>query len=157
MPHSYCVVRTDDRNIESHMPDEKKIIIDEDWKSRVEAEKEEAAKAQPASAKASATDVQDVGDIPMPPASLELLLTTLATESLIAMGQIPHPATGKIEVQRHQATYLIDLIDMLREKTKGNLNPGEQQLIESMLHQLRMVFVETIGQSAQQASNEVAS
>jgi hypothetical protein len=151
-------VRTDDRNIESHMADEKKIVIDEDWKSRVEAEKEEAAKAAPpASAQGPAPGAQDIGDMPMPPASLELLLTTLATEALMAMGQMPHPATGKIEVQRHQATYLIDLIDMLREKTKGNLTPGEQQLIESMLHQLRMVFVETIGQSAQQASNEVAS
>jgi hypothetical protein len=140
------------------MPDEKKIIIDEDWKSRVEAEKEEAAKAaQPASAQQPGAGAHDVGDIPMPPASLELLLTTLATEALMAMGQLPHPATGKVEVQPSQAKYLIDLIDVLREKTKGNLTPGEQQLVESMLHQLRMVFVETIGQNAQQASNEVAS
>ena len=140
------------------MPDEKKIIIDEDWKSRVEAEKEQAENsAQPAAAQGPASAAQDFGDMPMPPASLELLLTTLATEALMAMGQIPHPASGKVEVQRNQAKYLIDLIDVLREKTKGNLSPGEQQLIESMLHQLRMVFVETIGQPAEQAGNEGAS
>jgi uncharacterized protein DUF1844 len=140
------------------MADEKKIIIDEDWKSQIEAEREAAAKAaQPTSAQGSAAGAQDVGDMPMPPASLELLLTTLATEALMAMGQIPHPATGKSQVQRNQAKYLIDLIDVLREKTKGNLTPGEQLLIENMLHQLRMVFVETIGQQAEQASTEGAS
>jgi hypothetical protein len=140
------------------MPDEKKIIIDEDWKSRVEAEKEEAAKTAPSTtAQGPTPSAQDVGDMPMPPASLELLLTTLATEALMAMGQMPHPATGRVEVHRIQAKYLIDLIDVLREKTKGNLTPGEQQLIESMLHQLRMVFVETIGQPAEQASTEGAS
>jgi hypothetical protein len=140
------------------MADEKKIIIDEDWKSRVEAEKEAAAKATASTADpAPAPGAQDLGDMPMPPASLELLLTTLATEALMAMGQVPHPATGKVEIQRNQAQYLIDLVDVLREKTKGNLTAGEQQLIETMLHQLRMVFVETIGQSAQQVNAEGAS
>jgi hypothetical protein len=46
---------------------------------------------------------------------------------------------------------------VLREKTKGNLTPGEQQLIETLLHQLRMVFVETADKSGVQASNSAAS
>jgi hypothetical protein len=130
------------------MPDEKKIIIDEDWKSRVEAEREEAAKAQQASSGAEqAQTAGDVADVPMPPASLELLLTSLATEALMSMGQFPHPATGKVQIQRSQAKYLIDMVEVLRDKTKGNLTPGEQQLTENILHQLRMVFVETAGQS----------
>jgi Domain of unknown function (DUF1844) len=138
------------------MPDEKKIIIDEDWKSRVEAEKEEAAKAGRAAdstaAQGPVADAADLADVEMPPASLELLLTTLGTEALVAMGQLPHPVTGKLHAQRHQAKYLIDTIDVLRQKTKGNLTPGEQQLVESLLHQLRMVFVETAGQAGQPSS-----
>ena len=131
------------------MSDEKKLIIDEDWKSQVQAEKEEAAKSKPATAPDSAAGgPDDVGDVPMPPASFELLLTMLATEALVALGQVPHPATGQAHVHRNQATYLIDMLDVLREKTKGNLTPGEQQLIESLLHQLRIVFVETANQSA---------
>ena len=131
------------------MPDEKKIIIDEDWKSQVQAEKEEAAKAKPAASTGSAAAApEDVGDVPMPPASLELLLTMLATEALVALGQVPHPLTGKPHVQRNQAKYLIDLLDVLRSKTQGNLTPGEQQLIESLLHQLRLAFVETANQPA---------
>lgn len=130
---------------------DKKLIIDEDWKSQVQAEKEAATKhatdqAASASGKStpeSQTTAPDPGDIPMPPASLELLITTLATEALVALGAVPHPATGELQAHRGQAQYLIDTIDMLREKTKGNLTPDEQQMIESVLHQLRLVFVET--------------
>jgi hypothetical protein len=129
------------------MADEKKIIIDEDWKSQVQAEKEAASKSKPAAPPPEAPPAQsEEGDMPMPPASLELLLTMLATEALVALGQIPHPATGQAQVQRSQAQYLIDLIDVLREKTKGNLTPGEQQLIETLLHQLRLAFVESANQ-----------
>jgi hypothetical protein len=80
--------------------------------------------------------------MPMPPASLEMLLTTLATEALVALGQIPHPASGQTQVHHHQAQYLIDTIDMLRQKTKGNLTADEQQVFDSLLHQLRLVFIE---------------
>jgi hypothetical protein len=87
----------------------------------------------------------------MPPASFELLLTMLATEAMVALGQVANPVTGKVDVHRGQAQYLIDLIDVLRDKTKGNLTPGEEQLIETLLHQLHMVFVETAGQGAAQS------
>jgi D-alanyl-D-alanine carboxypeptidase len=133
---------------------EKKLIIDEDWKSLVQAEKEAAAK-QPAGEPAAATGKEaakpqpaaahDPADIQMPPASLELLVTTLATEALVALGQVPHPATGELHSHRNQAQYLIDTIDVLRQKTKGNLTPDEERMIESILHQLRMVFLETAG------------
>jgi hypothetical protein len=117
------------------MNDEKKIIIDEDWKSQVQAEKEAAQK--PAAPEPAAGDQ----DPQMPPASFEMLVTTLATEALMAMGQIPHPLTDKVELRRNQAQYLIDTLDLLREKTKNNLSPQEQKLIEAVLHQARMVFI----------------
>jgi hypothetical protein len=40
------------------------------------------------------------------------------------------------------------MIGVIKEKTKGNLLPGEEQLIETLLHQLRMVFVDTAGAAA---------
>jgi hypothetical protein len=124
------------------MSDEKKIIIDEDWKAKVQAEKEEAAKGKSTAGAATAGQGPlDLDDVPMPPASFELLLTTLATEALVALGEVPHPVTGKAQVRRHHAKYLIDTIDVLRQKTKGNLTPDEQQAIDGLLHQLRMTFV----------------
>ena len=131
------------------MADDKKIIIDEDWKSQVEAERERAAKAKPApDGPAANEDSSEATDPPMPPASFELLLSTLATEALIALGQVPHPVTGKVESRRNQAKFLIDTVEILREKTAGNLSASEQQVLDSMLHQLRMVFVQTAGGTA---------
>jgi hypothetical protein len=126
------------------MAEDKKIIIDEDWKARVQAEKEEAAQATSASAPQGAAGQQyapDFGDVPMPPASLELLVSSLATEALMALGAVAHSATGKAELRPNQAKYLIDTIDVLRQKTSGNLTPSEQQMLESVLHELRMAFV----------------
>ena len=83
------------------MADEKKIIIDEDWKSQVQAEKEAAAKQRTVGSRASGRvgrpNLPTAADPPMPPASFEMLLTTLATEALVALGQVPHPLTGKAE------------------------------------------------------------
>jgi hypothetical protein len=129
------------------MADDKKIIIDEDWKSQVEAEREQAAKAKSAPAGSTAPSASEVSaettDPQMPPASFEMLLTTLATEALMALGQVPHPITGKVEVKRNQAKFLIDTVDVLRQKTAGNLSSTEQQVIDSLLHQMRMVFIQT--------------
>jgi uncharacterized protein DUF1844 len=129
------------------MADEKKIIVDEDWKSQVQAEKEAAAKKSsdaPVSAAGSEKpkSAANVGDGPaFPSASFEMLVTTLATEALVALGQVPHPLSGKAELQPDQAKYLIDTLDVLQQKTKGNLTPAEQELIDSILHQMRMLFV----------------
>ena len=127
------------------MADEKKLIVDEDWKSQVEAEKQAAEKEAPQTTQPADAGVRpgDPADFQFPPASFDLLLTTLATESLVALGQMPHPITGKAQPHRSHAKYLIDTIDVLREKTKGNLTPEEQQAIDGLLHQLRMVFIAT--------------
>ena len=129
------------------MSEEKKIIIDEDWKSQVEAEKAAAQSVpdEPQTGDTVASDAADTGgdanDPQMPPASLEMLLTQLATEAMMSLGQMPHPVTGETEVRKNQAKYLIDTIEILQEKTKGNVEPTESQAIETLLHQLRMAFV----------------
>lgn len=120
------------------MSAEKKIIVDEDWKSQVQAEKEslEHEKTdQPPAAESAA------GDVPMPPASLEMLLSTLATEAMMSLGQIPHPLTGETAYHPSQAKYLIDTIEVLQQKTQGNLTPVEEQAMENLLHQLRMAYL----------------
>jgi hypothetical protein len=127
------------------MSGDKKLIIDEDWKSQVEAEKE-AAKQPPKSEvadpqTAGVGEPSDAEDFPMPPASLEMLVSTLVTEAMISLGQIPHPATGTAELRPNQAKYLIDTIAVLSEKTKGNVSAEEEQAFTNLLHQLRMAFV----------------
>lgn len=139
------------------MSEEKKIFIDEDWKSQVEAEKAAASEppAEPAPADTPVTEAapapteaadhpaEDVKDPAMPPAAFGMLMSSLATEALLSMGQFPHPATGEVIKRPNQAKYLIDTLDMLKEKTAGNLAPEEASALEDVLHQLRMAFVAT--------------
>ena len=121
------------------MPDEKpRIIVDEDWKAQVEREKEAArkqAEAPPQPAKAAAQDME------LPPASLALLISMFATEALMAMGQIPHPVSGQHEAYLPQAKHLIDLLQVLEDKTKGNRTAEESQMLEQVLHELRLAYV----------------
>ena len=108
------------------MSEEKKIIIDEDWKSQVEAEKEA---------------LKHEAETEAPPASLEMLISTLATEAMVALGQFPHPATQEVSLNPDHARYAIDMLEILQTKTKGNLESGEEKMLQDLLHQLRMLFV----------------
>ena len=122
------------------MSEEKKIIIDDDWKSQVAAEKE-AMKKEAAAQDAPSSEQSEPGPVEMPPASLELLFTTFATEALVALGHVPNPMTGEASVQPGHAQYAIDMLEVLQEKTKGNLTPGEEKMLDDLLHQLRMMYV----------------
>ncbi len=128
------------------MSAEKKIIVDEDWKSRVAAEKEEFERqqhSQSGDAEAATTSAaeQPTAHPSMPAASFELLVTTLVTEAMIGLGQIPHPLSQQLHRDVEQARYAIDMLEVLAEKTRGNLAPIEDRYLRDTLHQLRMAFV----------------
>jgi hypothetical protein len=115
----------------------KKLIIDEDWKSQVQAEKAAAAaQSQQAEAPSDAQDAEQP-----PPPSLALLVTSLATQAMASMGAMPDPHTGQPTLNLEQAKYLIDTLAMLEEKTTGNRTPDESALLSDVLYQLRMLYV----------------
>jgi hypothetical protein len=122
--------------------EEPKIVVDEDWKSRVQAEKEAAAKpaASPASASEESPEEEEAGGR-LPAASFELLLSTLAAQALTAMGKLPDPVQGHAVVRPDLAQHYIDMLGMLEQKTKGNLTADEAGMLDGVLHQLRMTFV----------------
>ncbi len=66
---------------------------------------------------------------------------SLNTQALLFMGKIPNPISKKYEKDLGTAKYLIDTIDMLSKKTKGNLNENEAKLIENILYDLRMAYI----------------
>jgi len=121
------------------MPDdEQKIIIDEDWKSRVQREKEEAAKAaveQPAEQPAQGSPEGP------PPASFDGLLSTLAMQAMVYLGVLAQREAEEVVVDLASAKYMIDMIIMLRDKTKGNLTPEEQGHLSETLADLQHAFV----------------
>ena len=70
-------------------------------------------------------------------------IISLASTAALHFGDIPDPQTG----ERHEpdlvaAHQMIDLISLLQEKTKGNLTPDETKLVDDLLYELRMRFVQ---------------
>lgn len=111
---------------------DRELHIDDDWKSRAQAEKEAAG----------AHDHTEE-DMDFPPASIPLLINTLAMQVLSNLGQIPDPQTGKAMIYKPLAQHLIDMLGILDEKTKGNLTADEQEMLTDVLTQLRILFVQT--------------
>ena len=70
------------------------------------------------------------------------LVRMLATQALLYLGQIPDPQTGKAVVALDVAKLNIDLLETLRDKTKGNLTEDESTMLERTAHELRLAFVE---------------
>jgi len=117
--------------------DKPKIIVDDDWKTQVQAEKE--ALRQQSESPEQPSD--DSPNMQLPPASFTFLLTTLATQAMTALGQAPDPLEGKPVMRPELAKHHIDTIGMLEEKTAGNLSKEEAAMLADLLYQLRMLFV----------------
>jgi hypothetical protein len=120
---------------------EKKLIIDEDWKSQAEKEKEVLAAKEAEERKAKIREEREKKKHPMPPANFTGLVSLLVTQTLYALGAIGNEKE-KREPELDLARYNIDLLGMLEEKTKGNLSQEEAELLKNALHQMRMTFVE---------------
>ena len=78
------------------------------------------------------------------PASFVNFLSTLATNAAAALGAVPHPATGQRTLDLDSGKYWLDILAMLREKTKNNLHPKEARLLEGLLADLRMQYVQLV-------------
>ena len=66
---------------------------------------------------------------------------SLSSSALVYMGELPEPTTGKKQVDLKMAKQAIDTLDMLKEKTKGNLSEEEERLLTEVLTDLKLKFV----------------
>ena len=82
---------------------------------------------------------------PLPEIDFTNFVLSLSTSALIQLGEIQDPFTQKSEKNLPLAKQTIDLIGMLKEKTKGNLSPEEEKVIEYVLYDLRMRYVKAAG------------
>ena len=79
-----------------------------------------------------------------PPMTFEALIFSLSTTALLQLGMAPHPETGKQEIDLQGAKQTIDLLEMLQQKTHGNLTADEGQLLEECLYDLKMTYVKAL-------------
>lgn len=99
--------------------------------------KEEARMEKPA----EATSKEE----PVPEINFINFMLSLSTSALIQLGEIQDPLTKETVKDLPLAKQTIDLIGMLIEKTKGNLTPDEEKLMEQVLYDLRMRYVKATG------------
>jgi hypothetical protein len=115
-----------------------KIVVDDDWKAQVEAEKkafEQHVEQEGSQGKAN--------KYALPEATFMTLISSLATQSLVALGQIADPFSGEASINKPLAKHSIDMLAMLEEKTNRNLNVDEKRALTEVLHELRMAYVNT--------------
>ena len=110
--------------------DEKKI--DEGWKARARQEAEKLAEE---------TEEQEPERQPLPEASFQQLVADIATRAMFGMGGFVHPETKERMIDLDLAKYSIDSLQVIADKTQGNLTPQEEEEINSLLYDLRMRYL----------------
>jgi hypothetical protein len=78
------------------------------------------------------------------PVSFSTFVLGLSTQALLHLGEIPNPVTSTLERDLGAAKHVIDILGILREKSRNNLEPGEEALLESVLYDLRMRYVQLV-------------
>ena len=139
--------------------EEKKILVDEDWKGQVEADREELRRQladEPDAPGDSPTDEAAPTDtpadapsdapaeeqaMPLPPPTLGFLFGSLYLQGMIGLGMLPNPVDNQPATNLQHARHTIDMLAMLEEKTKGNRTNEESEELERILHELRVTFV----------------
>lgn len=79
-----------------------------------------------------------------PGPELASLFLMLASSAMVNLGEAADPVTREISRDLDQAQYLIDLLALLKKKTEGNRDPEESQLLEEILYDLQMRFVQAV-------------
>ncbi|MBI5902056.1 MAG: DUF1844 domain-containing protein [Deltaproteobacteria bacterium] len=81
----------------------------------------------------------------LPPLDFSTFILSLSTSVLMNLGVVENPITGKTEKEPAAAQQTIDLISLLQEKTRGNLTPVEENLMDDVLKELRLWYVKEAG------------
>jgi len=104
--------------------------VDTEWKKQARQEKEKLA--------------QETGGATgePPEASFAMIISSFVAQTLIALGEIQSPIDGQRHRDLDAAKFSIDVLQILEDKTKGNLTDEEQKMLQSALYDLRMRYVE---------------
>jgi hypothetical protein len=115
------------------MPDEpKKIIVDDDWKAEARREKERLAAEEP-----------PAEQIPAP--NFGELINIIAMQAMAALGLLGGPEGQRMPANLEAAKHFIDLLQVLEDKTRNNLTPEEKGLLDQVMYEMRMTFVQFAG------------
>jgi hypothetical protein len=139
------------------------LHIDTDWKKQAQEEKRKLAEqeakktveqsapiapqagAAPSGSSASTPRGRSRDERELPPASLSTLIQSIMTQVLFYLGELGSRGGGS-GINLDMAKHNVDLLSVLEQKTKGNLTPEEQQLLDTALYETRMRYVSVASQ-----------
>jgi len=124
--------------------EEKKIIVDEDWKQEAQREKEVLAAKEKAEKQDEQKDEPEARG-PLPEGNLAALISMLATQALFSLGLLQMKGQEEKKPDLELAKYNIDMLETIEEKTKGNLTEEEERVLSTTLSELRMGYVRVAG------------
>jgi hypothetical protein len=124
---------------EEEKKQDKKIIVDEDWKQQAQKEKEILTAKEDSEKKK--TGEERVARGPIPKGNFAGLVSMLTTQALFALGLLEIKGQDKREPDLELARYNIEMLETLEEKTKGNLSKEEERVLSNTLNELRMGYV----------------
>jgi hypothetical protein len=130
----------------------RKEVIEEEER---EAKREAAQRPPAPPADAAKAPAAPPAETPKPSPGFENLIRMLGSNAAMVLGAYADPRTGQPVIDPEAAREFIDMLDALREKTKGNLAPEEDSLLLDLLGKLKMTYLEVnqavAAQAAQQA------
>jgi len=110
-----------------------------DEQARQEAQQQQQKQAYQ---EAKEGEEQPADEQDFPEADFKVFVSGLYTQTLMALGQMEDPSTGDQEQSLPESSYLIDTLEVLREKTRGNLTQEESEYLSSIIHDLQMRYVQ---------------
>ena len=78
----------------------------------------------------------------LPPLDFSTFVLSLATSAMVNLGEVPSPEGDEVHVDLPAAKQIIDILGILAAKTQGNLDEAEEKLLQSLLYDLRIKFVD---------------
>ena len=119
------------------------VVRDKRFSAKKEDKEESQIKEEDKVEEAAGEDAEDVSSQQgtLPEVDFTSFIFSLSTSVLIQLGEIQDPFTQKTVKNLPLAKQTLDLIGMLKEKTKGNLTPDEEKIIDHILYDLRMRYV----------------
>lgn len=135
----------DDEKKEEKKDQEKSFVVRDKRFSATKEEKDERQTTAEAKIGEIPTGDASTKEEALPEIDFNSFIFSLSTSALIQLGEIEDPFTQKIAKNLPLAKQTIDLIGMLKEKTKGNLTTQEERVIENILYDLRMRYIKSAG------------
>ncbi len=114
------------------------VVKDKRFSAKSETQEEPSIKAE-------AKKEEPSQEAPLPEIDFVSFVLSLSTSAFIQLGVVQDPVTKQSAKDLPLAKQTIDLIGMLKEKTKGNLTPEEDKLVDNVLYDLRMRYVKLSG------------